>query len=485
MGHDGDMRVRGDWSAAAAVAVVLTAFGSGYGYHRDELYYRMLPADWGYFDQPSLTPFLARVTRELIADETWAMRLPATLCVALSVLVVAAIARELGGDRRATALAAWGYGFATATLMIGHLLLTSTVDLLIWPLLVWLVLRALRSPRWWLLAGALGGFATWNRWLVVVLGVGVVAGLALCGPRRVFRTREVVGGLALALLVAAPNLAYQALSDWPQLQMGEALGAHNAGEVRSQLPLMLVLLLGPPLLPIWIAGVVALVRRPEWREHRWLAVAFGVLVVFTWVAGAQPHYLMGLLPVVYAAGCVPTTEWMSRHRWRAGVVVAGVGINAVVAVVIALPVVPAQRLADTPIPDMGPLVPDSVGWPAYVEQVAAVHARAGGGEVPIIASNYGEAGAVDRFGGRWDLPTPVSGHNELWYVARPDDDADPVVIVGDQLESVEDLFATCEVQAHLDNGLGVDNEEQGVPVAVCRGPEQPWSRLWEEFAHLD
>lgn len=479
------MRLRGDWSAAAAVAVVLTALSGGYGYHRDELYYRMLPPDWGYVDQPPLTPFLARLTRDLVADEPWALRLPATLCVAVSVLVVAAITRELGGDRLAVTLAAWSYGFATATLMLGHVLLTSTVDLLLWPLLVWIVLRAIRSPRWWLLAGALGGLVTWNRWLVVVLGLGLVLGLALCGPRPALRQREVVGGLAIAILVAAPNVAYQALNGWPQLEMGEALAANNASEVRAELPLMLLILLGPPLLPVWVAGLVALVRRPQWREHRWLAVAFVLLVAFTWLAGAQPHYLMGLLPVVLAAGCVPVSEWMAVHRWRTALVATGVALNGAVTLVLALPLVPADRLADTPVPEVGPIVPDSVGWPAYVEQVAAVHARAGEGDVPIITSNYGEAGAVDRFGGEWDLPTPVSGQNELWHLGRPPDGADTVVVVGEQLQSVEHLFGSCRVEAELDNGIGVDNEEQGVPVAVCRDPVRPWSRLWDEFAHLD
>lgn len=479
------MRVRGDWCAAAGVAVALTAFSNGYGYHRDELYYRMLPADWGYVDQPPLTPFLARLTRTLVADEAWALRLPATACVAVSVLVIAAITRELGGDRRAQTLAAWAYAFAAATLMIGHVLLTSTVDLLLWPLLVWTVLRAMRNPRWWLLAGLLGGLATWNRWLVVVLGIGLVVGLLVCGPRSVLRQREVVGGLAIALLVAAPNLAYQALNGWPQLAMGEALAANNADEVRSELWLMLVLLLGPPLLPIWVAGLVALLRRQEWHEHRWLAVAFVLLVAFTWLAGAQPHYLMGLLPVLLAAGCVPVVEWAGRQRWRGMLVATAVSVNGLTAVVIGLPVVPEDRLADTPVPDIGPIVPDSVGWPAYVDQVASVHARAGGGDTPIITSNYGEAGAIDRFGAGHGLPAPVSGQNELWYVARPPDGAATVVVVGSQLDAVRGHFASCETVTELDNGLDVDNEEQGVPVAICRDPARPWGELWEEFAHLD
>ena len=63
--------------AALAQAVALTVGSGGYGWHRDELYFRMLPPAWGYVDQPPLVPWLARSAAAL-ADEPWALRVPAT-----------------------------------------------------------------------------------------------------------------------------------------------------------------------------------------------------------------------------------------------------------------------------------------------------------------------------------------------------------------------------------------------------------------------
>ena len=63
-------------AAAVSLVVLLSVVAQRYGYHRDELYFRMLPAAWGYIDQPLLTPLLARATL-LLADEPWALRLPA------------------------------------------------------------------------------------------------------------------------------------------------------------------------------------------------------------------------------------------------------------------------------------------------------------------------------------------------------------------------------------------------------------------------
>jgi len=60
-----------------------------------------------------------------------------------------------------------------------------------------------------------------------------------------------------------------------------------------------------------------------------------------------------------------------------------------------------------------------------------------------------------------------------------------VLVVGYQLKAVRDLFGSCDVVGRLDNGVGVDNEEQGAPLAICRDPRRPWSAVWPRFRHLD
>jgi hypothetical protein len=84
----------------AALAVLLTTFSFGYGFERDELYFRTLRPAWGYVDTPPLTPLLARLASH-VSSSPWAMRAPATILAVGSVLVVVLITRELGGGRGA------------------------------------------------------------------------------------------------------------------------------------------------------------------------------------------------------------------------------------------------------------------------------------------------------------------------------------------------------------------------------------------------
>jgi hypothetical protein len=39
-------------------------------------------------------------------------------------------------------------------------------------------------------------------------------------------------------------------------------------------------------------------------------------------------------------------------------------------------------------------------------------------------------------------------------------------------------FTGCTEAATVDNGVDIDNAEQGTVVTVCTGIAQPWSRMW-------
>ncbi|WP_454852025.1 ArnT family glycosyltransferase [Promicromonospora soli] len=496
-----DVRPAIAWGPVGAALLVLgallTATSTQYGYHRDELYFRMLEPAWGYLDQPPLTPWLARTFADLFGDTLLVMRIPATLAHLAAVVVIALVARELGGRSGAQALAAWGYGTAAIPLAFGHTLLTSSLDLVVWPAVLLCVIRAVqRDPRWWLAAGLVTGIALYNKLLVVALLGGIVLGLLVAWPWRTSRTSEAAprwplaapwpwAGAGIALLVGLPNVVYQAANGWPQLAMGAALGENNGAEVRAEMWLFQVLTLGPPLALVWVVGLVWIWRRRP--ALRFLVVTYPVLLAFTFAAGSQTYYAAGVLSVLFAAGCVPVAAW-ARTVWRRVAVVGVVLLNAVSCLVISLPLVPVEELGSTPVAEINSSAQDAVGWPEYVRQIADVHAALPAPDqerAVILTQNYGEAGAVDRFGAEHGLPPVYSGHNELWEYGPPPASATVALVVTEDPGAWSRGFAECTVQGQLDNGVDVDNEEQGASILVCRDPAGGWDALWPELRHLD
>jgi 4-amino-4-deoxy-L-arabinose transferase-like glycosyltransferase len=469
--------------AALLVALALTA--SQYGYHRDELYFRMLAPAWGYVDQPPLTPLIVKFTL-LFGDQPGILRTPAIVFAVVSVLIVALTAREVGGRALAQGMAAWGYAFGAVTLIMGHTFLTASLDLVVWPLVLLFVIRVFTRHQqwWWLLAGVVAGLSMYNKLLIAMLLVAIAVGILIAGPRRALASWWPFAGVGVVLLVGSPNLVYQVVNAWPQLRMGAVLEADNGAKVRELLWPFMLLMLGPPLVPIWIAGIVALLRRREWRMLRWVPVALLTGMVLVFVAGSQLYYSYGLLVTVYAIGCVPAAQWAASVPWRRGLLIAAIAVNSVVSMMLALPVLPVGMEAKTPIGGLDQAIRDQVGWPAYVAQVEHVVATLppGSGATIIFASNYGEAGALERYLPAGS-PGVYSGHNALGLLPPPAK-IDTAVIVGAQFEGARRVFQHCRIAGHLDDEVGMDNEEQGQPIGVCTGPTLRPAALLAGARHL-
>ncbi|KAA0921396.1 glycosyltransferase family 39 protein [Streptomyces apricus] len=477
---------------ASALALALTALSGRYGYHRDELYFLAAgdrPA-WGYVDQPPLTPLLARAATTLFGDSPAALRVPATLAFAASVVVVALVARELGGSRAAQVLAAGLAGVSAQPLAVGHLMSTASFDLLAWLVVCWFTLRLLRTGdgRWWLPIGLCVGAGLLNKYLVALLVVALLASVLAVGPRRVLRSPWLLAGAGAALAVAAPGLWWQAAHDWPQLTVAEGIGKEDGtGNRLLFLPEQLIYL-SPLFLPVWVAGWLRLWRDPALRRARAAAVAYPLLCVLVLALGGKGYYVVPLLLVLLAAGCEPAVDRLRRRGRTWPVAAAGTAVALAVAInaVVTLPVLPRSALTVPNALNKGQ--GEQVGWRSLADAAArgwsAVPARERSRAV-VLAQNYGEAGALDRYGPARGLPRPYSGHMSYADWGPPPDSADgPVLLVRQEdAHGIERYFTGCRQVARVDNGHGVENEEQGAAVVLCAGTARPWSRLWPSLRH--
>jgi hypothetical protein len=484
---------RGPVGLVALVATVALAVTvNQYGYHRDELYFRMLGAHpaWGYIDEPPMTPMLVRASTWAFGDSLWALRLPAIVSAVAAIALAALLARELGGGRFPQVAAAIGVS-GTFLLVAGHVMLTASPDMVFWLLTILFACRALLrdEPRWWLAAGATVGAALYNKQLIVLLLIGLAAGLLISGPRRVLASKWLWAGVALAVVLAAPTLVWQATNGWPEVRMAGAIDAHKGSNDRvTFLPFQLILL-GLPLVPIWIAGLAGLWRVPAWRPIRALGWAYPVVSAIVLVTGGQMYYTFGLLALYLAAGCARLPGWINRRPARRGWVVAALAVSALIAIPTALPVIPVRALTPSGIGGLNQAARDQVGWPAYVAEVARAYDQLPADQrarAAVITGNYGEAGAISKFGPGLGLPPTVySGQNQLYFYGPPPDRYDVAVIVGLDPADFGTAFAACRAVAALDNGVGVDNEEQGRDIVVCTGQTASWATLWPSLQHYD
>ena len=470
----------------AVVGLLLVA--NAYGFHRDELYFIVAGRhpDWGYVDQPPLTPILSAAAVALLGVSPIAIRILPALVVGACILLAASMARQMGGGRRAQEVAALTVALS-GFLMAGHIAATATYDLLAWTVICWLVVRILggADPRLWLLVGVAFGLALLNKYTVALLGIGLVAGILLERRWAIVRSPWPWAAAIIALAIASPNLLWQAAHAFPQLEMARHIAAATGSENRAQLIPLQLLLAGPLLWPIFLIGLGRLVAVRDTRRWRSIAWAYLVALALTYWQSGKAYYALGLLPVLFAAGAIPVAAWLGhgRRRLRLGIFGAAATMSGTVIALLVLPILPPPILVSSGVHDINNESGEQIGWP---ELVAAVDGVAGGltpderAHAVIITANYAEAGSLELLG--HDLPPVYSGHNSYWDFGRPSDEARVAIVVG---AARTPGLSDCRTAGMIDNGVAVDNEEQGAPISVCRKLPRSWSEVWSTYRHLD
>ena len=183
------------------------------------------------------------------------------------------------------------------------------------------------------------------------------------------------------------------------------------------------------LAPVWIAGLVRW-RRPALRAAPVLRVAWVVLAMVFLATGGKPYYLAGMFPVLLAAGAIETRRVaaIAAHARRGRAARAAVALSARCR--------RSSRCPSCPASDAGPVdrVNRDAGrrsaGPTSRAPSRAVYDAGAAGRAVIFTSNYGEAGAIDRYGPAFGLPRRFSGHNGFGDWGPPRTGAGPVVAVG-------------------------------------------------------
>jgi hypothetical protein len=371
---------------------------------------------------------------------------------------------------------------------------TTTIDVCLSAALAWLVVRVLRTGDERLLpaAGAVLGLGLLNKYQIAVVAVAMVVGLAVVGPRDVLRSPWFLGGLLLALAMWAPNLLWQAEHGWPQFAMAQLLSERGGNSARLGFIPMQLVYVSPFLVPLWIAGLVKLLRTPPFR---FLGVAYLLPAVAFIAAGGSALYQFGAYPALLAAGGLAVDGWLLRGATGRRVAIgASLAASALFVVPLALPLVPLDELSTVPVVKLNGLTADQFGWPELSETVSRAYQGLPVGQrehTVLLTENFGEAAALERYGPALGLPDVYSGYRGYGDWGHPPETATTVLIVRPGAKTEPPAWAkrVCRddlrLVARTDNDWGVQNKERGGHVWLCAGVSESWASLWPEIRHLD
>jgi hypothetical protein len=494
------------WVAAAKFLLHFLTAGV-YGFFIDELYFLACGEHlaWGYVDFPPLTALQAWLTRGLFGDSPYSIRLFPSLAGTGLVILTGALARRFGGGRYAQLLAALAILAAPVYMFFCTYLSMNSIEPLLWMGCALLVARMIDTgePRLWLWFGVLSGIGLLNKRTMAVFAFALVAGLLLTPERRLLRSRWLVLGGVVAFVIFLPCLVWEIRHDFPLRELlanireeGRDLDLTFAAFWKLEL-----LFLQPLAASIWIAGIVGLFVSPRFRRFRVLGWAYLVtLALFLTTPGShKTYYVAPAYPMLFAAGAVLIEWWLARPRlaWLkpayAGVIVLAGAVLAPTAVPMLQPEtylrytkafgLEQPRLENRTTNAMPQFFADRFGWPEMVETVARVWWSLPAEErarTAIYANDFGQGGAIDFYGPHFGLPKAIGGHLNYWYWGPRGYSGESLIVLGDDRESLEELFD--EVEAVAEVGHPYAMQQEHFTVFLCHRPKG-WTlqTLWPQL----
>lgn len=460
-------------SVAGVLAVVHVVLSVRSPYWLDEVY--MLAAgkfhlDWGYADQPPMTPIVAAAMDWIAPGVLPVLRLPAVLATAVSVVVAALIARELGGDRRAQVLTAGAFATGLWTNLQAHWVTPYTFEPLLWLTLTWVLVRwiRVRDDRLLLVVGVVAGVTMQTKFQVVLLCVALLATALAFGPRDLLRKPMLWAGVGIALLIALPTLIWQATHGWPQLLMGYEVAEESPvlSGGRSGEAIYLLVYAGVAGTYLLLYGLWRLFSAAELRTHRFLGAAIVLLWIFFIATAGRPYYLIGMYGIGMAAGAVGLQRRRETKRTRRFSWVAWPAYALAIALVV-------------PVIQIGPSLTALFGIPdskVVAERTAnAYHALApeARDRTAIMTDGYPIAAMIDVEARHHQLPTSYSPNRGYGFFGPPGDEATSVLFVGRDPKRIRPYFT--EVR-QLSGG--------DLSIWICSGRTQSWLAIWPRIQHL-
>jgi len=492
--------------ALAAVKLALH-FGTNlfgpYEFHRDEFLYMAMGKHlrlWT-MDFPPAIAILSQLERGLLGNSIFSIRFFPAVFSTLILVLSMRMARDFGGGRFAQGLAGLCVLANTLFLRSGNLFQPVVMDQLWWTLALFAIVRLsiTENPRWWLLFGTACGFGLLSKFSMLIFGLAALVAVLVSTRRRALLTPWPWYAALIAFGIGSPSFVGQIRLDFPIVdQMGDLQSAQLARVAAVEF-LRRQLLWGPGVV-IAAAGLVTLLvgrKQQQFRIVGWTCLAAFVLLL---VLHGKPYYAGPIYPTLFAAGAafldkLRAPRWPVVLRWTA---VAATAAYGTILLPLGLPILAppvmegylaklGSRSAVTTNVGAIERLPqdyaDMLGWEAQVDSIARVFhdlPLEEQQETVLLASNYGEAGAIDFYGPTRGLPTAIALVGTYWFFGPGDRPGNVTIAHGFTLDDLVGRFELVTPAGWVTHPYAVA-EQRDLTIFVCRNPHQTFQELWPSF----
>ncbi len=501
------------------------ATGWQYGLFNDELYYFSMSnnLDFGYVDVTPITAWLMALSRLLLGDSIQAMHVFPALAGSFTMLFAALTARKMGGGRFAQALTALAVMMAPAFMAVFSMFIYDAFDQLMSAVVMFLAAKILSgedSPKNWALLGLMTGIGIMVKITMGFMVIALIAGLLLTHARKYFTSKWLWISAAIAFACFIPYLIWQWTHGFP---IADYLQLYTRTRTITppvwQLFLNIWFSMNPLSILLWLGGLVMLFTK-RGRELRAFAWAFIVYFAIAAVLYVKFYALGGALLPLIAFGSVcleknyrrctlsidqsaPAVQQKKGALSRAlkACYVALLCLLGMLFVPLSVPLLsPADTAAydkalgfsrnirweNYPGSGIPMLLSGRLGWEELAGAVSDVYhslPEPDREDCYILCMNYSEAGAIDYYSEKYDIPHAISGHLSHYHWGYGGYDGRCLIIFGLRNYTVSSLGIIFEEVSdvkgpHTEFASSYEND---IPIYICKGLKISLDEFWKSM----
>lgn len=458
----------------------------------------------GYLTVPPMTGLLAFLVHRLFGFSVFGIRLFPAIEGAASVIFIALIIRELRGGTRALIIAATTYILTTGLLLSDTLFTPNSFDEMIWVIATWLIIRLVKTgdPVRWIPVAIVLAIGFLNKYSVLFFTAGFVIALIAEGRWYLFRSRYFIIAVATAILIITPNILWQYNHQWPVI-------SHMSELKTSQLDILgysgffsYLFSFSQGSILIWITGLVSLLFLKGEREYRYLGTATLIIMVMFIILKGKGYYVLGLLPFLFAFGGYVLEKYLTgRRAYISHLIFACSAMLSMAALPSGLPVMSLEKygryLMATSHYILHPMMKwdngekhgfpqayaDMTGWRELAGLVAQAYNSLNESEKKSCTiyceRSYGYAGAIYYYGREFNLPQPVTFHDNYILWAPDTIPQGPVIYIYRNANPLKELFSDISETGSVKDRYF---RETGLKVFLCKSPLKDIQAIYASMA---
>jgi Dolichyl-phosphate-mannose-protein mannosyltransferase len=482
---------------------------SVYEPHRDEFLYLAEGHHmaWGFMEVPPLLSVFAWLIH-ICGDSIFWIKFWPSLFGALNYIIVAKIILSLGGKLFALLLGFFPFIFG-AYLRTNFLFQPNFLEIFFWTMIAWSIISYIQTQqnKWLYIFGASIGLGMMSKYSVAFFVLSILIGLLLTRQRKLFTSKHFYAAGLLAFIIFLPNVLWQYQHHFPviyhmnELQKNQLQYVSPAGFLIDQFIMNL------PCVFIWITGLCWISFTPKTNQYRFLGWAYVFVIILLLIGHGKNYYSLGVYPALFAFGAYQLEQLTAvRFKILRYVFVLIPLCIGYIFIPIALPLFEPAKLVsfyekrhtekmgvlkwedqkNHPLPQD---FADMLGWEEMSKKMTAAYNTLDSNEKKhtiLFCDNYGQAGAVNYYAGKFHTPEAFSDNASFLYWIPEGLSIDNVVLVTDDEQEMQHAFIKNFASAVLmDSITNFYAREKGSLIIILKGANEKMKKDFIEKIERD